>query len=347
MSDSPPITDPALLEKAVLSKIHLRTRAKGEITFPCLPQFLGHYIDQIEQLFIALHTPFAPAEIENLRQMFAQNLERGFQATPHAYVTFEYQSATPPKPGYVCNFKLIGGTVAQQYENWVNQRKPPLFGAYPDAKVMAVAQQLGQPAANPILDVGAGTGRNTIPLAQLGHPVDAIELTPSFAQQIQTHATEKGLPVTVTQGNVLDPTTRMRPAHYQLAVISEVISHLRSAQELRLLLAKMCDFLRPGGLLLFNLFLPVAGYEPGPREREWGQMAFSSIFSRSELVSAVDLLPLQVLSEESVYDYEKAHQPSQAWPPTGWFENWASGRDVFPVKGQPPISLRWFLYRRL
>lgn len=347
MSQSSPITDPALLEQAILGKINTRTTAKGEITFPCLPQLLDHYLRQIEELFISLHKPFSAGEIENIRQMFALNLERGFQITPHAYVIFKYQPAQPPKQGYLCNFQLTGGSVAQQYENWVRHRKPPLFGTHPDAKVIAIAKQLQPPQANPILDVGAGTGRNTIPLAQLGHPVDAIELTPSFCQQMRSSAAEKSLPITVTQGNVLDPTIRMQPAHYQLAVISEVISHLRSTDDLRLLLAKMCDFLRPGGLLLFNLFLPVEGYPLSDREREWAQMTFSSIFSRSELAAAVDRLPLQMLSEESVYEYEKAHLPPQAWPPTGWFENWSTGRDVFPVLAQPPISLRWFLYRRL
>jgi predicted RNA methylase len=45
---------------------------------------------------------------------------------------------------------------------------------HPDAKVMAVAAQLGDAKMVKILDVGAGTGRNTFALAERGHPVEPI-----------------------------------------------------------------------------------------------------------------------------------------------------------------------------
>ena len=37
------------------------------------------------------------------------------------------------------------------------------------------------------------------------------------------------------------------------------------------------------------------------------------------------------LSDESAHDFEKAHLPATAWPPTGWYVSWAKGRDVFEV----------------
>jgi SAM-dependent methyltransferase len=346
-NSSQPILDRTTLQNAVFYKLNQRTFARGEITFPCLPHFIDHYIHKITGLFTTLQKPFSSAEVDNLRQMLIKRLEEGFQASPHSYVTFRYQPAQPPQTGFICQFSLSSSSVAQQYDTWVSARKPPLFGTYPDAKLMAVVRELGNPTTTPILDVGAGTGRNSLPLAQLGHPVDAVELTPPFAQQIRDAAAEKNLILTVTEGNILDPLLRMKPSYYQLALISEVISHLRDVDQLRLLFAKMCDFLRPGGLLLFNLFLTVEGYELTEEVREWGLMAFSSIFTRSELTTAMDRLPLQFIEEESVYDYEKAHLPSDGWPPTGWFQNWSTGRDVFPLQEQPPISLRWVLCRRL
>ncbi len=346
-TSSPPILDRTTLQNSVLYKLNQRTFARGEITFPCLPHFVDSYISKITGLFTTLQKPFSSAEVDNLRQMLAKRMEEGFRASPHSYVTFRYQPAQPPQTGFVCQVSVSGSSIAQQYNTWVSARKPPLFGTYPDAKLMAVVRELGDPASTPILDVGAGTGRNSIALAQLGHPVDAVELTPAFAQQIRDAATEKSLPITVTEGDILDPLVRMQPSHYQLALVSEVISHLRDVDQVRLLLAKMCDFLRPGGLLLFNLFLTVEGYELTEEVREWGLMAFSSILTPTELSGAMDRLPLQFLSEESVYDYEKAHLPADGWPPTGWFQNWSTGRDVFPLQEQPPISLRWILCRRL
>lgn len=346
-TSSQPILDRTTLQNAVLYKIHQRTFAKGEITFPCLPEFVDSYVTQIKGLFTTLQKPFSTGEVDNLRQLLIKRMEEGFQTSPHSYVTFRYQPAQPPQTGFVCQLSISSSSVAQQYDSWVSARTPPLFGTYPDAKLMAVVRDFGDPASTPILDVGAGTGRNSLPLAQLGHPVDAVELTPPFAQQIRDAAAEKHLTITVTEGNILDPLIRMKPSYYQLALISEVISHLRDLDQLRLLLAKMCDFLRPGGLLLFNLFLTVDEYELTDEIRQWGLMSFSSIFTRSELSAAMDRLPLEFVEEESVYDYEKANLPADGWPPTGWFQNWATGRDVFPLQEQPPISLRWVFCRRL
>jgi 16S rRNA A1518/A1519 N6-dimethyltransferase RsmA/KsgA/DIM1 with predicted DNA glycosylase/AP lyase activity len=36
-----------------------------------------------------------------------------------------------------------------------------------------------------MLDIGGGTGRNTLALARRGHPVDVVEMTPKFADTIR------------------------------------------------------------------------------------------------------------------------------------------------------------------
>ncbi len=156
------------------------------------------------------------------------------------------------------------------------------------------------------------------------------------------------LPVRVIQGNVLDDRqVKLRPAHYQLIVISEVISHLRSVNELRQLLATMSDLLVAGGWLLFNSFLPIGNYEPNQIAREIAESEISSIFTRSELAGAIEKLPLEIISDESAFEFEQQHQPIEAWPPTGWYCDWATGRDVFwKSRARPPIELRWLLCRR-
>jgi hypothetical protein len=58
-------------------------------------------------------------------------------------------------------------------------------------------------------------------------------------------------------------------------------------------------------------------------------------------------LPLQLVGDDSVYEYEKAHLPAGAWPPTGWYADWVSGLDVFEVDREiSPIEMRWLVYQR-
>jgi hypothetical protein len=99
--------------------------------------------------------------------------------------------------------------------------------------------------------------------------------------------------------------------------------------------------------VVLNTFLPRPGYTPDDAARELGQQSHSMIFTRDELASAAAQLPLELIADDSAYEYEKAHLPEGAWPPTGWFGGWASGLDVFDVeREESPIELRWLVYQK-
>ena len=77
------------------------------------------------------------------------------------------------------------------------------------------------------------------------------------------------------------------------------------------------------------------------------QVAWASLFTVPEMTAALQGLPLTVISNESVVKYEHTHLPRDAWPPTGWFMSWTTGKAIMPLgKGYPPIDLRWILCRR-
>jgi hypothetical protein len=71
------------------------------------------------------------------------------------------------------------------------------------------------------------------------------------------------------------------------------------------------------------------------------------IFTRDEVRAAAAGLPLELVSDDLASEYEKTHLPEGAWPPTGWFEGWASGLDVFDVEpDDSPIELRWLVFQK-
>jgi SAM-dependent methyltransferase len=327
---------------------HLQSQfqARGEILFPCVPELLQLYLEQITALFSSFNSIIEPTTLAKLPKELENQLIAGFATSPHAKLILTYE---PSPQGVTLKLKPFISSIADQYHDWVKQREPPLFGTHPDAKVMATVAQFTDPANSPILDIGAGTGRNTLPLAQQGYPVDAVELTPAFVEQIQEAAQKQKLPVRGILGDILDRQVKLQPAYYQGVILCEVIaSHFGSVDPLRQLLARICDTLRPGGLLLFSLFLAVDDYEPDNLTRELSQVTWSCIFTRSELAAAMERLPLTVLSDESVLEYEREHLPTAAWPPTGWFIKWCQGENLFPLhnQGKPPMELRWILCQR-
>ena len=134
---------------------------------------------------------------------------------------------------------------------------------------------------------------------------------------------------------------------YQLIVLSEVVSDFRAAQQLRALFELAAHCLAPGGRMVFNVFLPHGGYKPDPAAREFGQQEYTRIFTRDEMAEAAAGLPLELVGDDSVYDYEKEHLPDGGWPPTSWYADWVSGIDVFPVaREQSPIELRWLVFQK-
>ncbi len=339
------VNDQNLIEKALLLKVKRLTSARGQLVLPCVPALLDEYMSQFHALLTALGQNFTPDELNGLRQLVERKLQEGYQASPHSRLVFKYE---PPDPtqGLTSGLKLTVTTevtsLENKYQRWLTTREGPLFGAHPDAKLMAVVSNFSDPVHTPILDVGAGVGRNTLPLARKGHPVDAVELTPDFAQIIAKEAKEASLPIRVIQSNILNPALVLPANYYRLAIIAEVISHFRNLEDVQTLLTKVCDAVAAGGLILFSTFITDENFELNDKVREMGQIQWSYLITPAEMNSILQGLPLQVISDESVYQYERTHLPPEAWPPTTWFEHWSQGRDVIPIQ-KPPLSLRWLL----
>jgi SAM-dependent methyltransferase len=343
----PLVTSQAVLQKAMLYKLNSSMGTRGELFLPCIPGMLDYYMKLIDNLFADLGRPMPKEQKLQLRDLLEKKLKEGFKISSTSVLAVQYESVKPPKIGIACQFVIRSPSVGEHYQSWVETRKSPLFGSHPDAKLMAVVAEIAQRGPLRILDVGGGTGRNALPLAREGHKVDVLELAPVFVEKLQAVATAESLPLKVTEGDILEPLVRMRPAFYQVAIATEVTSHFRSTDQLRLFLAKMCDYLATGGLLLFNIFLNVEGYEPDALVRQMAEQAWSTLFEGRELAGAMEELPLTIISNESALEYERQHLPPEAWPPTSWFQSWATGRDVFPIAdGRPPMELRWILCRR-
>lgn len=336
--------DTPRLREAMVSRLYRRSMAEGQISVPAVPGMIDEYSQLCANLCATLGVPYTPEQARQLNQVLEAELAKAFKASQRSEIVISFQ--VPFGTGLNYRVKAEWRTVEADYDNWVATRQPPLFGHEPDARVLALACEAADPASCRVLDVGAGTGRNAIALARRGHPVDAVEMAPKFAELMRAEVEGESLGVRVMQSDVF---TAMEGVHdeYQLMVLSEVVPDFRTPHELRGVFELAADVVAPGGLLVFNAFLPKPGYTPDHAALELGQQCNTMIFTRDELTNAAAGLPFELIGDDSAYDYEKAHLPEGAWPPTGWFESWASGLDVFDVpREESPIELRWLVYRK-
>lgn len=300
-------------------------------------------------MFAGLGRAFDAEERQQLRAALSSQLEKGFATSVNSKIIVEYRTEEPPNVGLTYDVTVEAITLEDEYEEWVKSRQPPLFGANPDAKLLSLVHAFGSPEQVAVLDVGAGTGRNTLPLAKAGFRVDAVEIAPALARVLREDLARACAHDTrVFEGDALDPKLGVPEQTYQLIVLAEVVaSHFHDVSQVRALFERAQAWLAPGGLLLFSAFLARDGYEPDRLAKQASQVFWSCLFTRAELAEASRGLDLLLISDESTYAFEKKHLAGAAWPPTGWFADWARGRDLFHLPGgKAPHELRWVVYRK-
>src|SRR5579863_2477055 len=93
-----------------------------------------------------------------------------------------------------------------------------------------------------ILDVGCGSGENSLMLAAKGHRLHGIDISPAAIERYRHHGFDG-------RAGDLETGIDFPDAHFDLVFCSEVIEHMTSPERLA---AEMCRVLKPGGLLVLS-----------------------------------------------------------------------------------------------
>ena len=177
-----------------------RIAAEGAVSFPAVPAMLDEYTAKCLRVFAGLGREFSEPEQAHLRSVLERQLGEAFSRSQRSVVTVSYRSPVSASLSY--EVTISAPTIEEVYREWVANRKPPLFGVEPDARVWALSAEAPDPAQCPVLEIGAGTGRNALALAKRGHPVDVVEITTAFADIIGQAAQRDSLPVRVINRDV-------------------------------------------------------------------------------------------------------------------------------------------------
>lgn len=119
--------------------------------------------------------------------------------------------------------------------------------------ICAIADDCG----DPILELGCGTGRVLLPLAERGHSVSGIDISPNLLTVAQGKIDQLDEPsrLTLVHGDIRSvvlPTTNFRFAY----CVSNTLMHCTTQNDQLMVLQNAFRHLAVGGLLLIDLFNP-------------------------------------------------------------------------------------------
>jgi SAM-dependent methyltransferase len=132
-------------------------------------------------------------------------------------------------------------------------------------------------AAGPILELGAGSGRVTVPLARDGHGVVAIDQSPAMLARLRTRVA--ALPAAVAsriQVQAGDLRTFDAGRTFPLVIAAfNVLEHLYTRGEVDACLRRVAAHLEPGGVFAFDVQMPDLGWLLRDPTKRWARTRFT------------------------------------------------------------------------
>ena len=134
---------------------------------------------------------------------------------------------------------------ARGFESWAGEYDRFRPG-YPEELFATIRERLDLPTHPQVVDLGAGTGRASLAMAELGWRVTAVEPGKGMLDVLRANATDRGLLVSTVQGGA--EATGLDPATAQLVTAAQSFHWFDQERAL----AEVARILRPaGGVALF------------------------------------------------------------------------------------------------
>jgi SAM-dependent methyltransferase len=117
--------------------------------------------------------------------------------------------------------------------------------------------EMAEDADGPVVELGCGTGRVLLPLADAGLEATGVDISPALLAVARARLAATGLAarITLVEGDVRDP--GLPEQAFALAICtSNTLMHLTDAVDQELTLRAAWRLLRPGGRLMLDLFNP-------------------------------------------------------------------------------------------
>lgn len=121
---------------------------------------------------------------------------------------------------------------------------------------------LADTTPGPILDVGAGTGRTSIPLALAGHDVSALDLEPALLDELRVRAAAADARVATVAADMRSPQAAQRDGGYGLIVVPmQTVQLLPTPEDRGAALSALAALAAPGAGLVLSVVPEVEPFD--------------------------------------------------------------------------------------
>ena len=157
--------------------------------------------------------------------------------------------------------KIYTGKFASSYEQW---------GVGPGRKdVKFYLDYLKQFRGKIILEVGAGTGRITIPLLKAGLNVTALDISPSILKVLREKAKRENISAKIICADIRR--LNLKDKFDAVVVPFRPFQHLYSVADQMNALKSIKKVLKPNGVLVFDIYNPGLKYIVTRGNWQWGK----------------------------------------------------------------------------
>ena len=174
--------------------------------------------------------------------------------------------------------------------------------------------------ARRVLDIACGTGPHLFRLARRGYQMSGLDLSRHNIAYVRARAAALGLDVSLHAADMrrftlpapMDAAICMQDSQGHLLTNEEILAHLRA----------VARALRPGGLYIFDRFIPSSWTNPARRwswTRRRGQLTVRTTFAALEAVNPVSQvfredIRFEVLENGAVRHYHQRHLSRMVFP---------------------------------
>ncbi|MHB1416317.1 MAG: class I SAM-dependent methyltransferase [Chloroflexota bacterium] len=141
---------------------------------------------------------------------------------------------------------------------WEDEQLAQLYDAFPFDEDIPLYLELAQEAGGPLLELGCGSGRVLVPLAEAGHEVVGVDISAPMLDlaRRKLEASTKGA---AARARLVHHDMRTLDLHspFALAIVPvKTFAYFTSRRDQQQVLAAIAAHLRPAGLLVLDLMNP-------------------------------------------------------------------------------------------